>query len=185
MSSEKFTMNDVRHSEKLWIEMVAQNEMRLIKEFKEEGGLHLAYERAENNAWIIKTLADKKQRYRFKTCKNLVMIGSGMYPYSMFDVYKKYPEIKQIGLEIEKNRAFVSKKLIESSPAKNNIKILNIDAIDFDYSWLGMDDLIFVSVDVDHKDIVDKVIKTSKAHIYICAPYEKTWLVNLIRSFSL
>jgi len=185
MSSEKYTMNDVRHSEKLWIEMVAQNEMRLIKQFKEDGGLHLAYEMAENNAWIIKTLADKKQRYRFKTCKNLVMIGSGMYPYSMFDVYKKYPEIKQVGLEIEKNRAFVSKKLIEASPAKDAIKILNIDAIHFDYSWLGMDDLIFVSVDVDHKDIIDKIIKTSKAHVYICAPYEKTWLVNLIRSFSL
>lgn len=184
MSSDKFTMDDVKASEKLWVELVAQNEMRLLKQFQEKGGLHLAYEQAENNAWIVRTLADKKQRYKFKSCKNLIMIGSGMYPYSMFDVYKKYPSIKQIGLEIDEKRAFISKKLIEASPAKESIKIIPIDAYDFDYSWLGIDDLIFISVDVDNKRIIDKIIKTSKAHIYICAPYEKTWLVNLIRSFS-
>jgi len=183
MKSKKFTMDDVENAEVIWKEMVASNEMRLLSVFKEQG-LHLAYEQAENNAWILKTLIDKKQRYRFKECKNLVMVGSGMYPYSMFDVYKKYPNIKQIGLEIDEKRALISRLLIKACPAKDAIKIETVDALNYDYSWLGMDDLIFISVDVDHKEIIKKIIETSKAHVNICAPYDKTWLANLIRSFS-
>ena len=48
----------------------------------------LAYRKAETNAWIYKTLLDKKKTSLFKKCKNLVLIGSGMYPYSMFDIQK-------------------------------------------------------------------------------------------------
>ena len=107
-----------------------------------------------------------------------------MYPYSMFDVHKQYPNIKQVGIEIDKNRCTISEKLIAASPCKNDIKIVHKDAIDYDYSWLGIDDLVFLSVDVDSKKIIDKVIKTSKAQVNICAPYDKTWLRNLISSFS-
>jgi hypothetical protein len=102
----------------------------------------------------------------------------------MFDVHKQYPDIKQIGIEIDKNRCVISEKLIKASPAKESIKIENLDAIDYDYSWLGIDDLIFISVDVDSKKIIEKIIKTSKAQVNICAPYNKTWLRNLISSFS-
>ena len=112
------------------------------------------------------------------------MVGSGMYPYSMFDVHKQYPHIKQVGLEIDKKRSTISRKLIDASPAKDSITIITIDGVEYDYSWLDHDDLIFVSVDVDHKKIIDKVLQTSKAHINICAPYDKTWLKNLLRSFS-
>ena len=48
----------------------------------------LAYRKAETNAWIYKTLLDKKKTGLFKKCKNLILIGSGMYPYSMFDIQK-------------------------------------------------------------------------------------------------
>ena len=120
----------------------------------------------------------------FHKCKNLVMIGSGMYPYSMFDVHRQYPSINQIGIEIDKNRCVISEKLIAASPCKDAIKIVNIDAIDYDYSWLGIDDLIFISVDVESKKMIEKIIKTSKAQVNICAPYDKTWLRNLIYSFS-
>ena len=184
MPSKKFTLNDINTEEEKWREIVVQNEINLIKSYVSEGGLDLAYERAEKNAWIIRTLRDKKQRYMFPKCSNLVMIGSGMYPYSMFDVHKQYPHINQIGLEIDSKRATISKKLIEASPAKDSIDIITIDALDYDYSWLDHDDLVFVSVDVDHKKIIEKVLQTSKAHINICAPYDKTWLRNLIRSFS-
>ena len=139
MSSKKFTMKDVESSEKTWKSYVAENEIRLLQSYKNNDELHLAYDKAEKNAWIVKTLRDKKQRYLFNTCKNLIMIGSGIYPYSMFDVHRQYPHINQI---------------------------------------------IFVSVDVDHKKIIEKVLETSKAHINICAPYDKTWLKNLVRSFS-
>lgn len=184
MSLKKFTLNDVNTEEVKWKNLIAQNEITLIKKYALEGGLGLAYENAENNAWIVRTLRDKKQRYMFPKCTNLIMVGSGMYPYSMFDVHKQYPHIKQVGLEIDKKRSTISRKLIDASPAKDSIHIINIDGVEYDYSWLDHDDLIFVSVDVDHKKIIDKVLETSKAHINICAPYDKTWLKNLLRSFS-
>ena len=103
----------------------------------------------------------------------------------MFDVHRfNIPNINQIGIEIDKNRCVISKKLIAASPFLDAIKIVNIDAIDYDYSWLGIDDLIFISVDVESKEIIEKIIKTSKAQVDICAPYDKTWLRNLISSFS-
>lgn len=181
MSSNKFTMKDLEKAEVTWKTIVAQNEITLLKTYNKLGGLHVAYEKAERNAWIIKTLRDKKQRYKFDSCKNLVMIGSGMYPYSMFDVHKQYPNIKQVGLEIVENRAKISKKLVAASPAKDKIKILCMDAFDFDYSWLGIDDLIFISVDVEHERITKKVLETSKAQLYMCAPYEKTWIKSIVQ----
>lgn len=181
MSSNKFTMDDLKKAEITWKTIVVQNEISLLKAYQQSGELYLAYEKAERNAWIVKTLRDKKQRFKFDSCKNLVMIGSGLYPYSMFDVHKQYPHIKQIGLEIIKNRVTISKKLIKASPAKDSIKILHMDALNFDYSWLGMDDLIFISVDVDHENITKKILETSKAQLYMCAPYEKTWIRSMIQ----
>ena len=148
---------------------------------KEEKILMMAMQSGESTD-IVRTLRDKKQRYRFPKCKNLVMIGSGIYPYSMFDVHKQYPHIEQVGLEIDAKRAKISKKLIEASPAKQSIKIVICDAFDFDYSWLGIDDLIFISVDVEHKRIFSKIIETSKAQLHVCAPYDNTWLYNLLKA---
>lgn len=184
MSSKKYTMDDVKKDEIKWKKVVAQNEILLLKSYLESKDFSKPYRLAEKNAWIIRTLRDKKERYKFNSCTNLILIGSGMYPYSMFDVHRQYPNIKQIGIEIDKNRCLISQKLIAASPCKNDIKIVNIDAIDYDYSWMGIDDLIFISVDVDSKKIIEKIIKTSKAQVNICAPYDKTWLRNLISSFS-
>ena len=181
MSSDKFTMEDLEKAETTWKTVVAQNEITLLKAYKDQNELHLAYEKAERNAWIVKTLRDKKQRYKFETCNNLVMIGSGIYPYSMFDVHKQYPHIRQLGLEIVESRVKLSRKLVEASPAKDDMKILHVDAIDFDYSWMGMDDLIFISVDVEHEQITKKILETSKAQLYMCAPYEKTWIRSMVQ----
>lgn len=182
MSSDNYTMEDLKESEAVWKRVVAQGEMNLIKTYKERGELHLAYEKAENNSWIVKTLRNIKQRYKFDKCKNLVMIGSGVYPYSMFDVHKQYPHINQVGLEISKPRAILSDKLVTMSPAKDKIKIKCIDAIDYDYSWLNIDDLIFISVDVDHAEITNKILETSKAQLFMCAPYEKSWVKVIVQS---
>jgi len=184
MSLKKYTMDDVKKDEVIWKNLVAQNEIALLKSCLKSKDYSKPYDLAEKNAWIIRTLRDKKQRYKFDSCKNLVLIGSGMYPYSMFDVHRQYPNIYQIGIEIDKNRCVISKKLIAASPCKDKIKIVNTNAIDYDYSWLGIDDLVFISVDVDSKKIIEKIIKTSKAQVNICAPYDKTWLRNLISSFS-
>jgi hypothetical protein len=182
MSSDQFTMDDVYLAKERWQKLLIKDEMFQITQFSQKNRLELAYESAEHNAWIVRTLRDKKQRYRFPKCNNLIMIGSGIYPYSMFDVHKQYPHIKQVGLEIDEKRAKISRKLVASSPAKNDIKIITCDAYDFDYSWLGIDDLVFISVDVEHKRIFSKIIETSKAQLHICAPYDKTWLYNLLKA---
>ena len=184
MPSKKYTIDDVKRDEILWKEMVGQNEILLLRQYLASKDYSKPYFLAEKNAWIIRTLRDKKQRYKFTTCENLILIGSGMYPYSMFDVHRQYPKIKQIGIEIDKNRCVISRKLIAASPCKDAIKIVNVDGLDYDYSWLGIDDLIFISVDVESKSMIEKIIKTSKAQVNICAPYDKTWLRNLISSFS-
>jgi len=44
------------------------------------------------------------------------------------------------------------------------------------------DDLVFISCDVDNKKLMNKIMETCKAHIFICAPYEKTWLRSLIQN---
>ncbi len=142
----------------------------------------LAYRKAETNAWIYKTLLDKKKTGMFKACKKLILIGAGMYPYSMFDIHKKYKHIQQVGIEIDSSRAIIGRDLVTKSPAKDHIEIVTQDGCDYDYTDLAEDDLVFISCDVDSKKIMNKVIKTCKAHIFICAPYEKTWLRSLIQN---
>ena len=142
----------------------------------------LAYRKAETNAWIYKTLLDKKRTSLFKKCKNLVLIGAGMYPYSMFDIQKKYKHIQQVGIEIDEKRSSIGKDLVEKSPAKEHIQIVTCDGNDYDYNYLLEDDLVFISCDVDNKKMMSTIMETCKAHIFICAPYEKTWLRALLVS---
>ena len=142
----------------------------------------LAYRKAETNAWIYKTLLDKKKTSLFKKCKNLVLIGSGMYPYSMFDIQKKYKHIQQVGIEIEDKRAAIGRDLVIKSPAKDYINIVTCDGCDYNYEYMLEDDLVFISCDVDNKKMMNKIMETCKAHIFICAPYEKSWLRALLRT---
>ena len=178
MQSQKYTLKDLQNEETDWKDLILQNEVTLLRRFS-DSGLHCAYDEAETNAWIVKTLVDKKQRYRFKTCKSIVLVGAGLYPYSMFDLHKQYPHIKQVGLEIDNKRAIIARKLTKESPAKDMIKIITIDGINFDYSWMAQEDFVFISVDVDGEQIFTKVLKTSKAQPLVCAPYKNTWLRNL------
>ena len=173
----KYTLNNLKDDEKNWKDVILINELILVKRFLSTG-LQLAYEEAELNAWIIKTLMDKKQRYKFKTIKNIVLVGSGVYPYSMFDLHKQYPHIKQVGLEIVNKRAILSRKLVEASPAKDKIKILSVDGLDFDYSWMTDDDFVFISVDVD----VDKIFKkVAFTHPY----YDSEALLNQSKLYKI
>ena len=180
MKSSKLTLHDIAIKEKRWKDVILENELTLFKGFLEKG-LEKGYQDAEDNAWIIKTLVDKKQRNRFKDVRISILVGSGLYPYSMFDLHKQYPHIKQIGLEIDNNRAIASKQLVKASPAKNNIKIINIDGLDFNYSWLTTEDIVFISVDVDGEKIFKKILETSKAQPLMCAPYRYSWLKNLVK----
>ena len=55
----------------------------------------------------------------------------------------------------------------------------------FDYSRLEDEDLIFISCDVESNSIVKKVLETSKAHVFICAPYNKEWMKHSIKKSNL
>ena len=55
MKLAKFTIDDIKKEEITWKELVSYDEMRHLRRFKKEG-YHLAYEKAQLNAWIIKTL---------------------------------------------------------------------------------------------------------------------------------
>ncbi len=149
------------------------------KMLEQRKGLY-SYRLAEPNSWIFKTLLEKKKKKLFESCKKLVMVGCGIYPYSMYDIHKKYKHIKQLGIEIDPRRSAVAKSLVSNSPAKNEIAIVTMDGNDFDYSNLSDDDLIFISCDVDSEGIIKKVIETSKAHFFVCAPYDKAWLKEII-----
>ena len=73
-------------------------------------------------------------------------------------------------------RAQLAEILIKHSPAKDTITVVNQNGLDYDYSWLDIDDLVFVSVDVEvEKKIQEKVIMTSKASAFLCAPYHTSW----------
>ena len=176
-----------------WKNLVAQSELEkiaiytqeaknnpIMKDFNKNRSL-LAYRRAEKNAWIYITLSEKKKLSLFKECKRLVLVGCGMYPYSMFDIHKKYKNIQQVGIEIDKNRAMISKKLVEHSPAKDHISIVHMDGKDYDFNELEEQDLIFISCDVDNKQIINSIIEKSKAHFFVCAPYNKTWFKNTMK----
>jgi hypothetical protein len=168
---------------------------KLAKKFNDKSGIkvtpykwirsRMAYRNAEPNAWIYKTLQEKKKLNLFKTCKTLVLVGCGMNPYSMFDIHKKYKHIKQIGIEIDPNIAKIGTDLVKYTAARNHINIVGMDGKDYDYGHLEQEDLVFVSCDVSTEKIIKRVIETSKAPIFICAPYEKTWLKNLVLSLKI
>lgn len=159
-----------------WREQIALLEIQQISYWKSINNLELAYKNADKNKYVVMTLRDKKMRYKFKTANNVILIGSGMYPYSLFDLHKQYPHIKSVGIEIDKKRALISRVLVEKSPAKDMITIENCDGLEYNYSWLGHDDLVFVSVDVEiEKKIQEKVILESKASPFLCAPYHTAW----------
>jgi len=174
--SSSISLDEFKKIRNEWREQIAISEIKQISYWKSINALELAYKNAAKNKYIVMTLRDKKMRYKFPKAKNVVLVGSGMYPYSLFDLHKQYPHIKSIGIEIDKKRALISKILVEKSPAKDMITITNCDGIDYDYSWLDHDDLVFVSVDVEiEKKIQEKVILESKASPFLCAPYHTAW----------
>ncbi len=87
MPSEKFTLNDLKQKEDTWKKVILLNELKLLQTFASTD-LKNAYITAEHNAWIVKTLVDKKQRYKFKNCNSIVLVGSGIYPCSIFGFTK-------------------------------------------------------------------------------------------------
>jgi hypothetical protein len=61
------------------------------------------------------------------------------------------------------------------------MKIVCAKGEDFDYSNLLDEDLVFISCDVNNIDnIYNKILDTSKAQVFICAPSRTAWLDNYL-----
>ena len=180
----KFSSNTIKKlkEEKInWQKGIENNEWIWLKYFKEQKDFSLGFKLCEKNAWIARTLAVRKKRYKFRECKTLILVGSGIYPYSLFDIYKQYPNINLIGLDYDKRCVKISNLLIKAANIEDRIKIFCMDGCNFNYSKLEHEDLVFLSVDIESRaEIYNKVIKTSKASVYVCEPHNK-WLVNMIK----
>ena len=174
--SSTISLEEFKEMREKWRTQLANAEIQQINHWRKIKRLDLAYKSVDKNKYVVMTLRDKKMRYKFKTAKNIVLVGCGMYPYSLFDLHKQYPHIKSVGVEIDEKRCKIAEALVNASPGKDSIKIVNCDGMDYDFTWLGMDDFVFVSVDVEkEKDIQQKVIMTSKASPFLCAPYHTAW----------
>jgi hypothetical protein len=167
--------NKVPTSSEIFKAGLKKTEFQFIK-WVLENDHSLFYSKVPRKNWILETIPNK-QRRKFRECTNLIMVGSGIYPYSMIDIYKRYPHIKQIGLDYDENCVKLSSYLIEKN--NMNMSIVNINGVDYDYSSLGHEDLVFFSIDVEDIDkIYSKVIETSKAQPYVCAPFRNPLLNN-------
>jgi len=171
------TLKVFHRMESKWKEGLKQTEFKFIKWIIDHKEYSLFANKIPRRNWIKETLKESKTINKFKECKNLIMVGSGIYPYSMIDLYKEYPNINQIGLDYDANCVKLSTFLLQQ--VNINIKIICINGIDYDYSMLDHEDLVFISIDVEDIDkIFNKILSTSKAQPYICAPYKHAWIKN-------
>lgn len=177
-------LKNLSNIEKKWKLSMKQSELGCIERiFRENDYKDFLKEEITQN-WIFETLKLEKSVKKFKECKTLIMVGSGMYPYSMLDTYRRYPHIKQIGLDIDERCVLISKTLLTRCSVETGITIINKNGLEYDYSNLLDEDLVFLSCDIDGIDeVYNKVLKTSKAQPYVCAPGKLAWLKNSITNF--
>lgn len=169
--------------ESSWKEGLKKTEFSFVEWIIKNERYDLFISKKPRKNWIKETLLEKKIASKFKICNKLIMIGSGIYPYSMVDLNKEFPKIKQIGLDYDANCVKLSSFLIKKCNIKN-IEIINMNGIDFDYSNLEHEDLVFLSIDVEGIDeIFNKVIETSKAQPYVCAPGKHAWFKNTFGNY--
>ncbi|SVA36450.1 uncharacterized protein METZ01_LOCUS89304 [marine metagenome] len=179
------SIKTLKNEKIIWQENLKNHEWDWIKHFKDKNDFSLALKLCEENAWIARTLGAKKERRKFKSCKTLILVGSGFWPYSLFDIYKQYPNIKKlIGIDYDKKCVKISQFLVKESKIDDRINIICANGKDFDYTNLNHEDLVFLSCDIkETEDIFNKILTTSRAGVYICEPKSK-WITNKIKKPS-
>src|SRR5210317_696728 len=164
-----------------WKQRNIDAELSLIEKQFSRGTPKYLYEYIySRNSWIYKTIIDKGLKKKLEQARKIVLVGSGMYPYSLFDMFKRHPDKQYFGIEISQQKTNLAKLITEKTPAKGYITYYTHNAFTFDYSEFDQDDMIFISCDVDSKPTIEQIIKTSGAQFWICAPYEKIWIKNLL-----
>ena len=176
MKSSKYTEDIIKKRIKNWKDAIADGEFKIVLQAQLDNDLKKLYNVKFNQSFIYKTILDNKIKSKLNSCKNLVLVGCGLYPYSLFDMHRRFPDIKYHGIEISEKRVKLAQLITNETPAKNSLTIHQCDAADFDYSFLRDEDMIFISVDVNENKIYEQIIKTSRAQIYSCAPYKSSYI---------
>lgn len=176
MKSSQYTKDLLKKQIKNWKNTIANGEFQTVLNAQLKGCLDRLYKVEFSNSWIYKTILDKKIKKNLEVCNNIVLVGCGLYPYSLFDMHRRYPMIKYHGIEISEKRAKLAEIITKETPAVNDLKIHCCSGEDFDYSFLTDEDMIFISVDVNESKIYEQIIKTSRAQIYSCAPYKSSYV---------
>jgi|TARA_E500000318_G_scaffold32954_1_gene32603 tRNA G46 methylase TrmB len=180
MKSSEYTKELVKKRIKNWKDTIANGEFLQVLNAQRNDKMGSLYKVLFDRSWIYKTILDNKVKNKLDTCNNIVLVGCGLYPYSLFDMHQRFPHIKYYGIEISKKRANLAQIVVDETPAKDNITICCSSGENFDYSFLGDEDMIFISVDVVQDKIIDKIVKTSGAQIYSCAPYKSSYVNGII-----
>lgn len=176
MQSSSINLNKL---EVTWKLSLKQTEFGIIEPYFKQNNIEKLKNLKINKNWITITLLNEKKYTLLKKCENLIMIGCGMYPYSMIDTYKKFPKINQIGIDYDERCVKIASVILDKCNLSNNIKIKNVKGLDYDYTNLKDEDLVFISCDVNGiEQIYDKIVNTSKAQVFVCAPSKTAWLDN-------
>jgi len=139
----------------------------------------LAYRHSPSDGVIYLTLKEKKLLSLFQECNKIIYIGSGYYPFSLFNLHKKYKHLELIGIERDKKAFLSSFQLAKNSPAKNNLKIMHCDGVNFDFKTLDDKDLVFIAPEIDHKNITNKIISQSLVQFFKCSmSYDTEWFTE-------
>jgi len=176
MKSTKYTENNIKKKIKNWKDNIADGEFKLVLQAQLDNDLKRLYNVKFNQSFIYKTILDNKIKAKLNSCINIVLVGCGLYPYSLFDMHRRYPNINYHGIEISEKRAKLARIVVDKTPAKEALQIHCCDAAEFDYSFLEDEDMIFISVDVVQNKIIEQIIKTSRAQFYSCAPYKSSYV---------
>lgn len=180
MKSSEFTEQVLKNKINNWKESIANGEFKLVLNAHLQNNLSRLYRVKFDQSWIYKTILDNKIKSKLKECKNIVLVGCGLYPYSLFDMHFRYPNINYHGIEISEKRAKLAKLVTKETPAKDDLTIHCCAGEDFNYSFLSDEDMIFISVDVAQNKIIEQIIKTSRAQFYSCAPYKSSYINGIV-----
>lgn len=176
MKSSKYTKDLIKKQITNWKHTIANGEFQTVLHAQLQNSLESLYKVKFEHSWIYQTILDNKIKHKLDDCKDIVYVGCGLYPYSLFDMHRRFPNLTYHGIEISEKRAALAKIVTKETPAKNSLTIHQCDAADFDYSFLRDEDMIFISVDVNQNKIIEQIIKTSRAQFYSCAPYKSSYV---------
>jgi len=176
MRSSKYTKELIKKSIKNWKDTISNGEFQTVLHAKRQNKLDKLYIVKKEHSWIYTTILDNNLKNKLNECNNIVLVGCGLYPYSLFDMHRRYPNIKYHGIEISEKRIKLAQLITDETPAKDSLILYCSAGEKFDYSFLTDEDMVFISVDVVQNKIIEQIVKTSRAQFYSCAPYKSSYV---------